>query len=219
VKIISMGEVLWDIFDDQELLGGAPLNISASLQRLGHSVSLVTGVGTDARGERTLERMAKLCLSTEFVRRAPDRETGTARVTLNGLGQATFVIPRPAAFDSLQGDAALLSRLQALGSEWLYFGTLAQTDALNCELVEQMFEQLSGIRGFYDMNLREGHWNLPLVQRLSTLAAHRSATKVFARAFLPGVVRAAQHRGDLRDTGWRRLRCVCRGYLAGFSWI
>jgi fructokinase len=170
VKIISMGEVLWDIFDDQELLGGAPLNISASLQRLGHSVSLVTGVGTDARGERTLERMAKLCLSTEFVRRAPDRETGTARVTLNGLGQATFVIPRPAAFDSLQGDAALLSRLQALGSEWLYFGTLAQTDALNCELVEQMFEQLSGIRGFYDMNLREGHWNLPLVQRLSSLA-------------------------------------------------
>jgi fructokinase len=94
VKIISMGEVLWDIFDDQELLGGAPLNISASLQRLGHSVSLVTGVGTDARGERTLERMAKLCLSTEFVRRAPDRETGTARVTLNGLGQATFEMLR-----------------------------------------------------------------------------------------------------------------------------
>ena len=35
VKILSLGEVLWDVFSEKEYLGGAPLNFSAVSQRLG----------------------------------------------------------------------------------------------------------------------------------------------------------------------------------------
>lgn len=170
MKIISSGEVLWDIFDHEELLGGAPLNFTASLHRLGHSVSLVTGVGLDERGTQTIQRMLELGLSTDFVQRISGRETGTARVTLDSEGQATFVIPRPAAFDSLRVNDELLKRLQDLQGEWLYFGTLAQTDESNLALLSEVFRGTPDIRGFYDMNLREGHWNLPLVEQLSSLA-------------------------------------------------
>lgn len=170
MQIISTGEILWDIFDKEELLGGAPLNFSASLHRLGHSVWLVTGVGMDERGEGTIRRMTELGLSTDFVQRIPDRYTGTATVTLDSDGHATFVIPRPAAFDSLCVDNDLLSRLEALHCDWLYFGTLAQTDESNFELLTEIFRRMPDIRGFYDMNLREGHWNELLVQHLSTLA-------------------------------------------------
>lgn len=169
MRIISVGEVLWDIFDDGELLGGAPLNFSASLQRLGHTVSLLTGVGTDERGDLTLRRMRELGISTAFVQ-STRRDTGTARVTLDTMGHATFVIPRPAAFDSLVVDSALRMRIAELQGEWLYFGTLAQTEESNLALLREIFQGTPSIRGFYDMNLREGHWNLPLVQHLSTLA-------------------------------------------------
>lgn len=170
MKIISSGEVLWDIFDEQELLGGAPLNFSASLQRFGHSVSLISGIGMDERGERTIQRMEELGLSTDFVQRIPDRDTGTATVSLDVDGHATYAIPRPAAFDSLRIDVELINRLKALQSDWLYFGTLAQTNDSSLKLLARIFSSPPDIQGFYDMNLREGQWNLPLVQHLSTLA-------------------------------------------------
>ena len=189
VKIISSGEVLWDIFGERELLGGAPLNFSASLQRLGHSVSLVTGVGMDERGERVIRRMNELGLSTDFVQRISGRDTGTATVSLDPEGHATYAIPRPAAFDSLAIDAGLLSRLGARQGDWLYFGTLAQTTASNLELVEKIFRGTPGIRGFYDMNLREGQWNLPLVQHLSTVATvvklNDAEAKILSRLVYP----------------------------------
>ena len=34
----------------------------------------------------------------------------------------------------------------------------------------RLLKALPRVRSFYDINLREGHWNLPLVQRLSRLA-------------------------------------------------
>lgn len=176
MKVISTGEVLWDIFRDLdgsivEILGGAPLNISCSLHRLGHSVAFVTGVGSDPRGEWTMQKMQNMGLSTQFVQRTADLETGTALVTLDSHRHATFVIPRPAAFDQLRIDEHLLSRLQELEADWLYFGTLAQTDKSNLQLLEALLKRLPQIRGFYDINLREGHWNLPLVEHLSSLAA------------------------------------------------
>jgi len=176
MKVISTGEVLWDIFRDidgsiVEILGGAPLNISCSLHRLGHSVSFVTGVGTDSRGEWTMQKMQSMGLSTEFVQRTADLETGTALVTLDSHRHATFVIPRPAAFDRLRINEDLLSRLQELEADWLYFGTLAQTDESNLQFLEAILDRIPQIRGFYDINLREGHWNLPLVEHLSSLAA------------------------------------------------
>lgn len=169
MRIISLGEVLWDIFDDGELLGGAPLNFSASLQRLGHTAWLLTGIGADQRGDLTLSRMRELGLSTAFVQ-STRRDTGTARVTLDSMGHAAFVIPRPAAFDSLIVDSPLLLRITELRGDWLYFGTLAQTEESNLALLRDIFRMTPSIRGFYDMNLRDGHWNLPLVQHLSTLA-------------------------------------------------
>lgn len=169
MQIISLGEVLWDIFGDQQLLGGAPLNISASLQRLGHSVALVTGVGVDQRGDLAMARMSELGLSTEFVQRVAARETGIAEVTVDAGGHATYAIPRPAAFDSLRSDEELLSRLESLHADWLYFGSLAQMDESNLDLLTKLLHRMPRMKGFYDINLREGHWNLSLVQHLSNL--------------------------------------------------
>jgi len=171
LPILSVGEILWDVFPDEEHLGGAPLNFSAALQRLGDPVVLATAVGADARGERALQRMRALGLSTELVQVAPAQATGTALVSKDPLGNASFVIPRPAAFDALAVDEALLSRLCLRSWDWIYFGTLAQTQASNEALLQQLMAGIPGVQGFYDMNLRAGHWDLELVQRLSALAA------------------------------------------------
>ena len=171
MQILAIGEVLWDVFDHAEFLGGAPLNFSAAAQRLGNSIVLVTAVGDDPRGHRALESMNALGLSTDLVQLLPGKETGTAQVTTDSAGNASYLIKRPAAFDELALNDERLAAIFNLRPSWIYFGTLAQTDSLAEDNLRRILQGVPGAKCFYDMNLREGHWNLPLVQRLSDLAS------------------------------------------------
>ena len=49
-KVLCIGEVLWDIIRGQEHIGGAPFNLAAHLARLGCEASILTRIGSDARG-------------------------------------------------------------------------------------------------------------------------------------------------------------------------
>ncbi len=165
-RVLSIGEVLWDVFDTGELLGGAPLNFCYHLHRLGEEAELLAAVGDDLRGRRVLQSMQRLGLSTRFVHSTTERPTGIAEITTNQRGEAAFSIPRPAAFDCLLVDAAQRGHLLAMEFNWIYFGTLLHT---NPRVQAQTLELLHGLpnaRRFYDMNLRTGHWSLPLVERL-----------------------------------------------------
>jgi fructokinase len=170
VKILSIGEVLWDVFGEIEYLGGAPLNFSAVSQRLGNSVALLTAVGADERGARVLKAMNDLGLTTEFVQRVTERPTGTAIVSTGSDQNTVFTIERPAAFDCLTVDAALLARLTQFAPNWLYFGTLAQANQHMETALLRLVENLPDTRRFYDVNLRAGHWTLALVEKLSAVA-------------------------------------------------
>ena len=67
MKIVCIGEVLWDVIGDKEYLGGATLNFAAHATRLGHTVFFVSAVGKDDRGRRVFERMVEIGLSTRYI--------------------------------------------------------------------------------------------------------------------------------------------------------
>jgi fructokinase len=171
VRVVSVGEVLWDVIGDHEFLGGAPLNFSMSSQRLGNEVALVSAVGADRRGVRAIRSIEALGLNPKFIEVIPDRETGAATVTTDDSGNASFVIRRPAAFDFLNTDDLLVAHLAAIHPDWIYFGTLAQTSNGNEAVLHRLVAAAPKARCFYDLNLREGHWSFDLVQRLSGLAS------------------------------------------------
>jgi fructokinase len=170
VKILSIGEVLWDIFGESEMLGGAPLNFSAAAKRLGNSVALLSAVGDDVRGAHTLERIDRLGVISEFVQKVTDRPTGTAIVSTDSNGNPVFTIDRPAAFDCLKLDESLLARIAQLKPDWIYFGTLAHAKANREADLLRLVEMFPNARCIYDVNLRAGHWTLALVERLSAIA-------------------------------------------------
>jgi len=62
--VVVLGEVLWDLIDHSRRLGGAPLNFGVHARRLGHSVTLISALGTDEPGERAAEMIAALDLDT-----------------------------------------------------------------------------------------------------------------------------------------------------------
>jgi fructokinase len=171
MQVLSIGEILWDIFPNQELLGGAALNFSANIQRLGDSAGLLTAVGDDPRGRAAYKAMQQLGLATDFVQTATDLATGVAQVNTTSDGEPSFEIPRPAAFDRLSMTADLRDAAFSLGPDWLYFGTLLQIEPHVEEMTAYFARSLPGVRCFYDMNLRPRQWNFPLVQRLCELAS------------------------------------------------
>lgn len=171
MAILCTGEVLWDVFGEKELLGGAPLNFAVTMLRLGQPVALLTAVGDDERGRRALEYIRAHGLPTDWVQTVSGARTGTAIVTTDSSGNATYRIQRPAAFDSLRIDDVLLKRIRALASSWFYFGTLAQSVPGSIWASEAIRKQVPGIKCFYDANLRDGHWNIALVQKLSAHVA------------------------------------------------
>ncbi len=42
MKILSVGEILWDIYPDKKHIGGAPFNFAAHLARHGEEVYIIT---------------------------------------------------------------------------------------------------------------------------------------------------------------------------------
>ncbi len=97
MNIISIGEVLWDVFGDTEHLGGAAFNFGAHAKILGHSVSFISAIGEDPRGQRVLESMDAMGLTTRFVRQVKDHPTGIVTVNLDPQASriSSFTGPLP----------------------------------------------------------------------------------------------------------------------------
>jgi fructokinase len=170
VNIISIGEVLWDVVGPDEHLGGAPFNFAAHLARLGHHVSFVSAVGMDERGQRIVDAMPRMGLSTRYVRRLAEHPTGVVTVSLDSAGHPDYLIHRPAAYDFPRMSEEDLAELFSHPVDWIYFGTLLQTSPEAKRLTMRLLEAGEGRRRFYDVNLRAGCWEPSLVRELMAKA-------------------------------------------------
>jgi fructokinase len=196
LRIVTVGEILWDVIGEQEYLGGAPLNFSAHLQKLGHEAFLVSAVGDDDRGRRTLDCLRQWKLSREFVQVLRGKDTGTAQVELDSEGKPTFRIVRPAAYDFVTLTDDHLLRISELQPDWIYFGTLYHMSAQALESTLKLLQAAPSARHFYDVNLREGNWSLALVEQL---ASHANVIKLSdsEAEFLDGLLNAGGQEGSV----------------------
>jgi fructokinase len=166
MKILSLGEILWDVFDDAERLGGAPFNFAVNAKRLGHDVQFVSAVGDDLRGQRALAAMEEHGLPRDFVRCVQGKPTGVVEVRLDSEGHPAFTIERPAAYDFATLSEADLEAISRWSPDWVYFGTLHQLSAGGRTVTARALEACAGARRFYDVNLRKDSYTPELVSEL-----------------------------------------------------
>jgi fructokinase len=211
---VVVGEVLWDVFPESVRLGGAPLNFSAHLRRLGFNPILLSAVGRDRFGERAAREIAALGLGTAMLHRSEKWETGSASVAVDSSGQPAFRIARPAAYDDLRLTEAELGALQALAPSWFYYGTLFPSTPEGRSTLGQLLKAMPGATRFYDVNLRPGFESLELVTELLAQAGvvklnEAEAQTVARHLSLPeddeGFCRAGAAR-----FGWRAV-CITLG--------
>ena len=223
MRILSIGEVLWDVFEDKELLGGAAFNFAAHANILGHSVSFVSAVGDDLRGERVIEKMKTMGLETRFVRPVKSHPTGIVTVRLDASGQPHFTIHRPAAYDFPVLSARDHEEISSQPPDWIYFGTLFQMSPQAKALTLKLLELNPKALRFFDVNLREKCYVPALVMELMSLATvvklnEQEAEQMRAMFGWPGSSLRHFCQDAVRRFGWQAV-CVTRGEAGCALWL
>lgn len=150
MKILAAGEIIFDIFDGDAVIGGAPLNFCAHCAACGAQAALISGVGYDGYGEKALKLLGTFGVSTDFVCKNKF-ETGKCIVTVKN-GSPSYNVLRPAAYDAAQAE---IEAVKKYGADVFAFGTLIQREEVSRNTVKTVLEECSFNEIFCDINLRK----------------------------------------------------------------
>lgn len=152
MKVLSFGEILWDINGDKRTLGGAPLNVAGHVHRLGGDSLIVSAVGDDELGYLTLSAIDELGVDRSLVRLSSD-PTGVAMVRLDD-GIPSYSFNDPAAWDDIRLDDAALSNISSVRLDAVVYGTLAARHGATRSALISLLDAADSAEFFFDVNIR-----------------------------------------------------------------
>ncbi len=170
-RILSCGEVLWDLFPEGERFGGAPANFACHAALLGGDVSMLSAAGNDAHGNESLAILKSFGIDTTLVQRIADAPTGSVGVSLDAAGKPSFEIHADSAWDRVAWTSELEARIAELDA--IYFGTLGQRDEVSRATIRRAlsFAKEQNILRVLDVNLRRPFYDAAMIRESIALAS------------------------------------------------
>ncbi len=160
MKLLSFGEVLWDIYPDDRFIGGAPMNVAAHMAKQGHEAYLLSAVGDDDLGRMTTEHLSRFGIRTDLVRVHPTKPTGSCLVTLDEHSVPSYDLQNDTAWDDITVD------MREIGdADVLYFGTLAQRSEQNRRTLDALLQNGHFHDVFVDINIRPPFYDAETIVR------------------------------------------------------
>ena len=166
-QVICFGEILWDVFPDKKVIGGAPFNVASRLHTFQVPAAIISSIGIDDNGDKAREHLEEFGLSLEYVQTRPNLETGTVSITLDESGSATYVINKPVAWDAIKLSPELISAVKE--TPFFLFGSLAARGAMNRNTLQALLDVAKS--PIFDVNLRPPHFDISMVYELMQYAA------------------------------------------------
>lgn len=149
MKILSFGEIIWDVYNPTErTLGGAPLNFAAYAAMAGADVYLASAVGNDDIGREAVESIKELGVDCRYVF-VSEKLTGQCLVTLGAGGIPSYKILEDAAYDAVELPDSLFCEFDAIA-----FGTLALRTQKNRDTLERVLKNNKFSEVYTDLNIR-----------------------------------------------------------------
>ncbi|MFY9644568.1 MAG: carbohydrate kinase [Terriglobales bacterium] len=169
LKIVGIGEVLWDLLLTGPQLGGAPANFAYHAHALGAQVQVITRVGDDEYGREVSRRFRNMGLPDATVQLDKTAPTGTAKVVLSGDGLAHFTVQENVAWDSIAATKEALAAASA--ADAVCFGTVAQRCQTSRETIQRLVAATPprALR-VADINLRKPFYSRAVIEESLRLA-------------------------------------------------
>ena len=149
MNLLSFGEIIWDVYQENCTIGGAPLNLAAHVALQGGNAFLASAVGKDALGRSALEQIRALDVKTDYVSVSCDSPTGQCIVSLDENGVPSYKILENTAYDSILPPSPLRHTFDAVS-----FGTLALRGEQNRKALESILQNNSFDEVYTDLNIR-----------------------------------------------------------------
>ena len=150
MKILSFGEIIWDVYPNEKHIGGAPFNFAAHAKRAGAEAFLMSAVGNDTLGQEALEKVKSYGVNCEYVSVLNNISTGVCRVALDEKGIPSYTIADSSAYDFIGLPSEMKQKFDALA-----FGTLALRKEHNREVVDGLLRGGCFKQVFVDINVRK----------------------------------------------------------------
>ena len=164
MKILSFGEIIWDVYADRAVIGGAPLNFAAHCVKCGAEGYILSAVGNDTLGDDALSELSRLGVNSSLVIRN-ESPTGTCNVTLDANGIPTYSLAADMAYDRVVLTDSFLRQIRDEHFDALCFGTLAQRNEISADSLGRLLDECSIKEIFCDLNLRPNGYTNESVKR------------------------------------------------------
>ncbi|MFP4175723.1 MAG: carbohydrate kinase family protein [Planctomycetota bacterium] len=159
--VIGLGELLWDIFEDCKVLGGAPANFAYHVHCLRRTGLPFSRVGSDELGDELLASLSSRELCTDFIQRDRQHPTGKVFVELDEEGVPAFEIQDDVAWDYMKVERRWLDA--ARGADAICFGTLCQRSEKSRKTIRRILEEGKDSIRVLDLNLRKNCFNREII--------------------------------------------------------
>lgn len=165
--VVGLGEILWDIFPERKVLGGAPANFAYHVSQFGFNGYAVSAIGDDLLGKEILENLEQKGLNYLIDKTA--YPTGTVQVTLEKDGIPHYKILENVAWDNIP----FTERTENLAknTRTACFGSLAQRNDVSRTTIRKYLEAMpKDSLKIFDINLRQNFYNKELIHESLKLA-------------------------------------------------
>ncbi len=158
--VVGLGEILWDVFPERKVLGGAPANFAYHVSQFGYNGYAVSAIGDDLLGKEILSSLQDKGLN--YLIETTDFPTGTVQVTLNKTGIPQYEICENVAWDNIPFTAKTENLAKNTGTAC--FGSLAQRNEVSKETIKRFLAAMpENSLKIFDINIRQHFYTKELI--------------------------------------------------------
>ncbi|WP_042011792.1 carbohydrate kinase family protein, partial [Capnocytophaga cynodegmi] len=158
--VVGLGEILWDVFPERKILGGAPANFAYHASQFGFEGYVVSAVGSDVLGHEILRSLKRKELNALV--ETVDFPTGTVQVTLSGAGIPQYEICENVAWDNIPFTTE--TENLAKKTQVVCFGSLAQRSEVSRQTIHKFIQTMPpDSLKIFDINLRLNYYTKEII--------------------------------------------------------
>lgn len=162
LKVIAIGEIVWDMLPAGKQLGGAPLNFAFFAKELGAEAYAVSAIGNDDLGDETYEVASATGVNLDHLQRNA-LPTSRVLITLDGAGIPQYEIVENVAWDAIDCPESALELVR--DASVICWGSLAQrSEKSRTSVLAMLAAAPSDCVKVFDINIRQHYYSREVVE-------------------------------------------------------
>lgn len=159
-NILVFGELLYDIYDDVAVIGGAPFNYSVQLSRLiskNDNLKFITALGKDDFSKDTFKFIENENIDSSLMQVLDNYETGKATVFMNENKIPDYIIHENVAWDNIEFNSDIEKSLKEK-YDLFYFNILSCRSEKSYNTLKNIFKNIDSKYKVCDVTFRKNYY-------------------------------------------------------------